>query len=316
MLSSVSALFAAVLVAAAPGTDGDASASSLRDDAFAVSHLPAEQIEDMVLEALPPPPLTVIRETKYYGTVTIDHRAHLARKAACKTCHGTGSITKIEYTAKVAHDRCITCHQQQKGPTNCQGCHVKVEPPPPVYAAPAPETLEPAVPPPNPANLAAAMSALNSTPDSGGFLGKESFYRYLEVGFAAGRSPGISVRLASHQNFIVVTQSIERMASGTDARTIGLLGAGASKTLHSKVAFELIGLAGFDAVDRPILALLPAIGGRAGLEWRPRFNKIFQQFTASVTTVHDLSTRQLNGDKVGGTTVYGTVATGFTFPPK
>lgn len=314
MLSSVTALVAAVLVAAAPGSEGDAPASP--SDAFAVSHLPAEQLEDMILEALPPPPLTVIRETKYYGTVTIDHRAHLARKAACKTCHGTGSITKIEYTAKVAHDRCITCHQQQAGPTNCQGCHVKVEPPPPVYAAPAPETLEPAVPPPNPDNLSAAFAALNKPPDQGGLLGKESFYRYIEVGLAAGRGQGVSVRIASHQNFVVVTQSVERMMSRDDARTIGLLGAGVSKTLHSRVALEVVGLAGFDAVDRPLLALLPAIGGRAGLEWRPRRWKIFQQFTASVTGVHDLSTRKLESREVGGTTIYGTVATGFTFPPK
>lgn len=317
MLSSVSALLAAVLVAAAPGPDGDAS-SAAGGDAFAASQLPADQLEGMVLEALPPPPLTVIRETRYYGTVTIDHRAHLARRAACKSCHGPGSITKIEYTAKVAHDRCIGCHQQvSAGPVNCQGCHVKTVSLPvvDVAEAAAPVPLDAAPPPPNPDNLAAAFAALNRPIDPGGILGKESFYRYLEVGLAAGRGQGVSVRIASHQNFIVVTQSVERMMSDRDARTIGMLGAGISHPIHSRVSFEVVGLAGFDALDRPLLAMLPAIGGRTGLEWRPHF-KFLKQLTASVTGVYDLSTRRLQSTKVGGTTIYGTVATGFTFPPK
>jgi hypothetical protein len=105
------------------------------------------------------------------------------------------------------------------------------------------------------------------------------------------------------------------MMSGTSARTVGLLGVGLSRPVHSKVSLEAVALTGCDAVEGPIMAFLPTVGARAGIEWRPRFHA-FQQVTASVTGIWDLSSRHAYGREVGGTTLYGTIATGFAFPPK
>jgi hypothetical protein len=75
---------------------------------------------------LPPPPHKVTLENSY-GTVTVTHAAHLARRVACKACHGPGPIQKIgRFQPRQAHDACRACHVQlAKGPTACQGCHVK-----------------------------------------------------------------------------------------------------------------------------------------------------------------------------------------------
>jgi hypothetical protein len=325
MPPTVAALLAVALVAAEPSTaaeprsNGELIATQVVPLDEMLGALPAEQLQGVVLDALPPPPDRVKRVTRYYGTVTVDHRAHLKRHAACKACHGQGAITKLEFTPKVAHDRCVGCHRQEaKGPVDCRGCHQPTPPPPEVVAKATADPLPAPVVPagPDPVNLAAALAAFEPPKDAEpGVLGKEEFHRWIEVGLAAGRGQGISVRVASHQNFVVVTQSVERMMSSSDARTLGLLGAGFSKPVHSKVSLEAVGLAGFDAIDRPIMAFLPSIGARAGIEWRPRFH-FFQQVTASVTGIWDLSTRHAFDREVGGRTIYGTVATGFTFPPR
>ncbi len=79
----------------------------------------------VMMGALPPPPGKVVLETKTYGTVTVDHAAHLARKTACRSCHGDGPVSKIAFTPKQAHDTCRACHaDMQRGPTDCRGCHV------------------------------------------------------------------------------------------------------------------------------------------------------------------------------------------------
>jgi hypothetical protein len=323
MPPTVAALLAVALVAAEPSTaaeprpTGELFATQVVPLDPLLGSIPADQLEGVVLEALPPPPDRVKRVTRYYGTVTVDHRAHLKRHASCKNCHGPNAITKIEFTPKVAHERCVGCHRQEaKGPVDCKGCHQPTAPPPQTVAKAAEPLPAPVAPGPDPVNLAAALAAFETPKDAEpGFFGQEQFYRWLEVGLAAGRGQGISVRVASHMNFVVVTQSVERMMSSSDARTVGLLGAGFSKPVHSKVSLEAVGLAGFDAIDRPIMAFLPSVGARAGIEWRPRFS-FFQQVTASVTGIRDLSTRRAYDREVGGTTIYGTVSTGFTFPPK
>ena len=91
-----------------------------------------------------------------------------------------------------------------------------------------------------------------------------------------------------------------------------MVGAGVSRLGRGRVSFEGVGLAGFDAVERPVVALLPAIGARAGVEWRPDHG-FFQRVSASVTGLVDLSHRG-SGRDVGGTAIYGTVATGFKVP--
>ena len=80
--------------------------------------------------ALPPPPTKVTLENSF-GTVTVDHAAHLARRTPCKACHGAGPVHKIgRFQPKEAHDACRKCHVElARGPTDCKGCHVKkVEP--------------------------------------------------------------------------------------------------------------------------------------------------------------------------------------------
>jgi hypothetical protein len=120
--------------------------------------------------------------------VTLDHAAHLARKASCKTCHGPGPIQRIDhFEPKVAHDRCIGCHKQEaKGPTGCRDCHV-VKPSADAVAAKAPDLTDaekkqraevvasavtlagsaPAAPPPAMAPAGAAVPA-TAAPSGGG----------------------------------------------------------------------------------------------------------------------------------------------------
>jgi hypothetical protein len=307
-----------ILVATVLAADPSSRPEPLAGSPDLLASFPADQLEDVVLQALPMPPDKVVRETRYYGTVTVDHRAHLARRAKCITCHDPGPVSKLTFTPRVAHDRCIGCHREQaKGPTDCKGCHVKKPTPPPVQqtaAEPCPPS-EPAKPPgPDPANLAAAFAAF--TPREGAAMyGREPFHRALQFGVTAGTSQGASVRMTSHLDYIVVTQSVERLMSGSTGRTIGLLGAGISRPIHSGIALEAIGLAGFDAIDKPMLALLPALGLRTGLEWRRR-SRWFQHMGVSVTAIADLTKRESNGREVGGASIYGTVATGFSIPPK
>jgi len=311
MSSSLAALLAVALAATEPQATDELYAAIVPRDSL-LGAIPVEQLEDVLLGALPPPPTTVVRQTRYYGTVTVDHRAHLARRARCKTCHGPGQVSKLDFTPRVAHERCIGCHQEQaKGPTKCQGCHVRTAPPATLVAAAPPPSAEPPRPPgPDPANVAAALAAFDARKGGagGGAPGKEPFHRWFEVGLAAGHGQGISVRLASHQDFVVLTQSIERMSSGDEARTLGLFGAGVTRPVRSRVSFQAVGLTGFDVVDRPVVALFPAIGARAGVEWRPQL-RFLQQVTVSVTGVVDLT-----GRANGGTTIFGTVATGFRVP--
>lgn len=315
-MGPVAVLLAATFVAAGPQPSGERVAALVVPRDALLGAIPADHFSDVLLQALPPPPTIIVRETRYYGTVTIDHRVHLARRASCKSCHGPGPVSKLVYTPKVAHARCIGCHQERaKGPTACQGCHVKTAPKPAQLVAAAPALAPPpAPPPPNPKNVAAALAAFDA-PRAGahGAATDEPFHRALEVGVAVGRGQGVSVRLASHQDFVVFTQSVERMTSATGARTLGLVGAGITRSIERGVCIEGLALGGFDVIERPVVALLPAIGARAGIVWRPRFG-FLHRVTASVTGVVDLSTRSTTGGEVGGVTVYGTLATGFSIP--
>ncbi len=314
------ALLAAALVAAEPQPTGELYASILpRDLMLGAAPSEQQQLEELLLGVLPPPPTVVVRQTRYYGTVTVDHRAHLARRISCKLCHGPKPVTKIAFTPRVAHERCVGCHQTvAKGPTKCQGCHVKSAAPPPILVAAAAPGAAAAAPPrppePNPGNVAAALAAFDNPPAGagGGFLAKEEFHRWLETGFAAGRGPGASVRLVFQQDRILLSHALERLSSGHDARTFGLFGAGLSRPVRSRISLHAVGLVGFDVVDRPVVALFPSIGARAGVELRTR-SRFLQQVTASLTGVVDLSRRAFDRD-VGGITLYGTLSTGFGLP--
>ncbi|GEJ57090.1 cytochrome c3 family protein [Anaeromyxobacter diazotrophicus] len=270
----------------------------------------AEALRDAALAALAPPPEKVVRTTRSFGTVTIDHRAHLARKAHCADCHGKGPVTKIEFTPRVAHDRCIGCHrEQQRGPMACRQCHevkpppapammqAKAEPPPqaaaptagapasPAAAAPALAAAAPAtsgVAAPAASGVAAPAASGAAPPAAAGALIARStpadldspvdrdrrFTRILSAGFAGssgagqGASGGPAFYFTARQDGYLLSVSVE-----TPGRTLGLLGGGTVIPLRPRFNAIVLGVGGFDAAQRPSLNMMPALGGRVGVEW-------------------------------------------------
>jgi hypothetical protein len=154
----VGAVFAALL-AAGPAPKSGAVVASADDpglrDALAASGIPGlprdvfsalppvDVSPDVLLHALPQAPEVVARKTRYYGTVTIDHRAHLERRASCRSCHGPGPVSRIEFTPKLAHERCVGCHSEEhRGPRDCKGCHASSAEAPIVAERPAERSSE------------------------------------------------------------------------------------------------------------------------------------------------------------------------------
>jgi hypothetical protein len=266
--------------------------------------------------ALPPAPQTVVRETHYYGTVTIDHRAHLARRAKCFQCHGPGPVRKIEFTPKIAHERCIGCHQAQaKGPDKCKGCHVKPEPPPEELAAAAQAAAAAAEPPPPPQpnaeNVAAALASFDAAPTAD--RRPDPFAKRLELGLAAGGDGvGLSVRFVSTQSYFVLAESLESMRSGSTARTMLLFTGGVCRPFTRDIMIETTAVAGLDVFDRPVTAAFPALGLRTSAQFRQPA-PFLQHLSASLTWTADL-TRHAFGQDVGGYALFMTIATGFRVP--
>jgi hypothetical protein len=110
------------LALAAPGAE---------PDLVAMTFPPLSTLRELLPAALPPAPDRVYLETRSYGTVTLDHRAHLARRVACRACHGPGPVSRIEFTPRSAHESCRACHvTANRGPTSCRDCHVQPAEPP------------------------------------------------------------------------------------------------------------------------------------------------------------------------------------------
>ena len=83
------------------------------------------ELAGMSQGALAPAPGKVLIPTKSFGSVQLDHPAHLGRKISCKTCHGAGPVHKPEFTPKTAHEACVGCHRDgERGPTKCRDCHI------------------------------------------------------------------------------------------------------------------------------------------------------------------------------------------------
>ncbi len=75
------------------------------------------------LAAMPTPPEKV-KYAAEKGDVTFDHAAHVARRQACRTCHGDGPAQKVELGKKKAHALCLGCHAiGRAGPKACTECH-------------------------------------------------------------------------------------------------------------------------------------------------------------------------------------------------
>jgi hypothetical protein len=302
MFPAYIAVIAAVL-AAEPGTAAPGAAPEPAPAPGAVASLPL--IRDTLLQMLPPAPVTVVRKTKTYGTVTIDHRKHLALRATCSRCHGPGAVTKFELTPKIAHDRCKGCHQERgAGPTHCTGCHVKQLPlPGPVLAEAAPAEKTPAL-----AIPVATRAAPPGAPAAGGVAPRRS-RDVFELGFAGGPGIGPSFRLASRRDGVVTSYSVERLSSSASARILTLLGVGLTRPLVERLVLEGGGVVGLDAQERPDVGLSPALGARVALEWMPRRRWAFGTLHLSLTGVFDLGDR-VYGQQEGRVRVFATLATG------
>jgi hypothetical protein len=314
MVPVLAALLASAVSAGGPGPTPEA-APGAEDSQFA--SIPGEELIGVLPgAALPPPPTVVVRQTHYFGTVTIDHAAHLRRHAKCMQCHDRGPIRKIVFTPRVAHARCIGCHQEAgKGPEKCGECHVRPPPPPTDQLAAAPGTPggpAAAPPAPDPANVASALEAFDRPRKR---VLKEGFVRHLELGLAGGGpGAGFSVRLSQHEDFLFFSQGVEQLRAHSSGRTLVLLGAGAAGTVGERqgTTLELCAVTGFDVFDRPYATVFPALGARAEVEWRWP-SPFLQHVSASLTGFWDLS-RYSFGRELGGVELYLVVGTGFQLP--
>jgi hypothetical protein len=291
------ALLLAAAVAAEPTLPGGPYASLPSPEAAA---------SDLVLQALAPAPDTVTLEASY-GAVTFSHSGHLARRTRCIACHGEGVVSKVDFTPKVAHQRCKGCHREERrGPLGCRDCHA-VAPQP--GSAPATATVAQATTgstartrsggPPGPSTLSSHAGAETA---------RAAFHLTLEAGCAASDGAwGPSVRLSARQGRVLVAQSVDRLV-GDDDRLVALFGAGIVQPIHRRVGVFALATGGVDVLRQPIEAISPAVGGRLGLEFLPRTS--LGSIHLSVTGLLDVSRRRSEGGDPPRTTLFATVGTG------
>jgi hypothetical protein len=311
--------------------------------------MPAAQVATVlaiVLSALAPAPGKVELKTKSFGTVTLDHPAHLARKAACKACHGPGPVAKPEFTPKIAHERCVGCHRDgERGPTKCRECHnVPAAPIEPTEgrttlavdgapgattavkqpasgalvasatgpnsgpaAPPGPIAGRPAATAPGPA-APSSMSEFASSPSE-----PPEFMRIVGVGYSMLNSGGGDVvtgpafLLMAREERVLVVHTLERSVGATNGRTVGLVGAGLALPVYGRWSALAIALGGFDAPEKPEAKFLPAAALRVGAEWLGRK----MCYTIAATGMSDLTrpTTAL-GEQIGGFTFSVSVTAG------
>lgn len=69
-----------------------------------------------------------------WGTVTFEHQEHQTLVFDCNVCHHQGVemgacgnchgvIQGLPQRKDVLHKKCVQCHWQKRGPTECSGCH-------------------------------------------------------------------------------------------------------------------------------------------------------------------------------------------------
>lgn len=273
-------------------------------------------LEQELLQALPPAPETAVRVTKRYGTVTIDHRRHLEVRASCRGCHGQGVVSKITFTPQLAHERCIGCHRQRtRGPTDCAACHVRTLPSTPSLQVVQPSETKPAPASASPPTAEPAGAAVAAAPAPAVELASGGAAPTLEVGCAAGPGFGPALKVTSRHHAFVGSYSFERLDDAHAARMLVLLGFGLWRPVHERVALHALGVGGLDAEERPRLGVLPAVGARASVEWRPPRAWLFRTVNLSVTGLADVPLARAFGHHSGGARVFVTLATGVALPP-
>jgi hypothetical protein len=294
----------------------------LRDAALG-SSLPgaAAEVLEVATAGLPAPPELAVIQTQTYGTITLDHRAHLARKTSCRTCHGPGPVAKLgRLPARVAHDRCVTCHRAaENAPTACRDCHVKPAPPsePEVVTAalaevggsgaPSVGTLPRAEGIPAggavvPAALLAELQAMRTRELEERV--RNPFRRVLGIGFSATGGPGRDVTtgpalsITAREGRVLLLYGLERGTFSGESRTLGLVGAGLTHAVRGPWNVHAIALGGFDVIENPT-SFSPTVGLRGGIEWLGRRTSVSLDATAAddlVTGVNKL------GQQTGGFT--------------
>ena len=113
-------------------------------------------------------------------------------------------------------------------------------------------------------------------------------------GAGHGIGTGPAVFFSARDDSLLVSLSVE-----SPGRTLGLLGAGMVQHLKQRWNAVYTVLGGFDASQKPTLAVMPALGARAGIEW------LGDHTTAglAVTGVSDLVRRtDAVGNQSGGVT--------------
>jgi hypothetical protein len=247
---------------------------------------PALPRPDDVAAALPPAPEKVVLDPGYFGAVTLDHRAHLARRATCKACHGPGPVTKLGRLPPArAHQACRGCHQElAKGPTECRGCHL-VKPPVPETAIAAAGDGSSATGPAGEAapggSEGAAHPAEASGPPARRFASeapdaepeylalRRTLHAGMSVVSAEGGAPaaGFTAGVTLQQDGFVMSNSFEWSGSGRRSRTLGLLGGGVVLPVREHLNGHLLGVGGFDFSQGSLANVVPAAGARTSLEW-------------------------------------------------
>jgi hypothetical protein len=264
----------------------------LREATLASLDPASRAIQETNTAALPPTPELAVLQTQTFGTITLDHRAHLARKTSCKACHNPGPVGKLgRLSPKVAHDRCLSCHRaEDRGPTACRDCHVKAAPPT------DPEIIEASVPGAFPAGAAADVNAgvsgspLGAAPVLTASLEaqlnamrardieervRNPFQRVLGIGFSvmggAGRdvTTGPAIYMSTREGRVLLLYALEHGTSPSGGRTLGLIGAGVTQPVLGRWNAQALLLGGFDATESPT-NFSPNLGVRTGIEWLGR----------------------------------------------
>jgi hypothetical protein len=267
----------------------------------------ALEIPPIWIEALPPPPTTVTRQTKMYGTVTFDHVAHLARRVACRECHGPGPVRKVVYTPRVAHDRCRGCHTMAaRGPTSCNGCHTVTKPNEALAKAEAPVTTVAVVVPVTPSRAEMLAAIVPDVPPP-------SFRRAVEFGVTTLVSHGEllhgpTLHLVGHYGDDLLTYTLSMPGGATRGRTQLLIGGGREFALSPRLRWSALGVAGLDATYDPG-TLLPGLGLRLGVQmaapWRAIRTVSFQ-----MTALADVASSAEAGRHAGDVSVGFTLVAG------
>jgi hypothetical protein len=279
-LASLAPLLAIALSAASP---------ELRAATLGALEAPAREIQDTNTGALPPAPEKAVLETQTFGTITLDHSAHLARKTSCKACHNPGPVGKLgRLLPKVAHGRCVSCHEKaEAGPTACRDCHVKPAP------APDPEIIEASTPDPA-AGGVVPTADMNRTAAGAPVLTaaleaelaairtrdieervRNPFQRVLGIGFSVvggggrGVSTGPAIYMSTREGRVLLLYALEHGSSPGGDRTLGLLGAGITQPVGGRWNVQALLTGGFDATESPT-NFSPNVGVRTGIEWLGR----------------------------------------------